>query len=135
MLLKLLSVPVILGAILAFSLYMVGQQHKEAAIQFWGDEYAPQSGANADWGFIGNLVMPEGGPMISPTHAGVCHDTPLPLVPIKVNSQGKGQVLCGIGNDSMVMGFDVNRISDSDLRDHLKDALADIAESGSTTGY
>lgn len=125
MLLKLLSIPIVLGLILAVSLYTIGQQHKQAAIQFWGDQYDPQPHSQTDWGFIGNFVMPEGGPMISPSHAGVCPDTPLPLVPIKVNSEGKGQVLCGIGSDSMVMGFDVDRISDSSLRKHLKAALAD----------
>lgn len=106
-----------------FAVYRVGHQHQEAAITFWGDQYAPEEDAgNVDWGFVGNIVIPTGGPMVATDIAG-CTDTPLPMVPIKVNSDGKGQVLCGVGTDAIVTGFDVERIQDDDLRKAMTEVL------------
>lgn len=116
------------GTVMAMSIgiYMVGKDHKAAAVAFWGDTYdASDNSVKVDWGFIGNLIMPRGGPMVSPEAAGVCLDTPLPLVPIKVSADGRGQVLCGLGSNSMVMGFDVNKIDDAQFREAFKEAIAD----------
>lgn len=109
---------VLLIAIGFGSLYMVGQQHEQAAINFWGEQYQPEEGGNTkiDWGLIGNLVIPHGGPLISPEAAGVCADTPLPVVPLRMDRDGHGYVLCGIGPHSVATSFDVKDIQDVELR-------------------
>lgn len=103
--------------ITVFAVYRVGHQHQEAAVVFWGDLYVPEEDSHrVDWGFVGNIVVPQGGPMIATGIAGVCEETPLPMVPIKVSSNGKGKVLCGVGTESLEIEFDVESIEDQDLR-------------------
>lgn len=53
-------------------IYYAGKQHQQAAINFWGEQYQPDAiSTQIDWGFIGNWVIPRGGPIISPGIAGV----------------------------------------------------------------
>jgi hypothetical protein len=119
----LLAVVATFALVTVFAVFRVGHQHQEAAIAFWGDQYAPDEDAGSmDWGFVGNVVIPKGGPMIATDIAG-CTDTPLPMVPIKVNGEGKGQVLCGVGSDAIVTGFDVENIQDAELRDAVIEVL------------
>lgn len=118
----LLAVVTTFALVTVFAVFRVGHQHQEAAISFWGDQYTPEDAGNVDWGFVGNIVIPSGGPMIATEIAG-CTDTPLPMVPIKVNKNGKGQVLCGIGADAIVTGFDVEHIQDVKLRDAVIEVI------------
>lgn len=112
--------------ILLGSLHYLAHLHQKAAEDFWGDEYDSNDSNDAiDYGYVGNLMMPEGGPLIATSLSGVCLDTPLPMVPVKLDRRGKGQVLCGIGSDSIVNGFDIEDIKDSSLRDALKRAIED----------
>ncbi|BBK14881.1 hypothetical protein OIPHN330_57420 (plasmid) [Citrobacter freundii] len=107
--------------IMAGYIYYAGKQHQQAAINFWGEQYQPDAiSTQIDWGFIGNWVIPRGGPIISPGIAGVCPNTPLPVVPLKIGPDGRGYVLCGIGSDAVATSFDVNDIQDEEIRNTLK---------------
>ncbi|MCV7833527.1 hypothetical protein ODQ96_25385 [Escherichia coli] len=57
---------------------------------------------------------------ISPGIAGVCPNTPLPVVPLKTGPDGRGYVLCGIGSEAVATSFDVNDIQDEEIRNTLK---------------
>lgn len=105
-----------------------GMQHQAAAKAFWGSEYNPTDHAQVRWGFPANFFMPSGGPMIATSLAPSCSDTPLPMVPVKFNADGSGQVLCGIGRRTMAMGFNVSQIDDRDLRNYILDAIAQEQE-------
>ncbi|WP_244053624.1 hypothetical protein [Aeromonas caviae] len=112
-------------------IYYAGKQHQQAAIDFWGEQYQPDAiSAQIDWGFIGNLVIPRGGPIISPSIAGVCPNTPLPVVPLKIGPDGRSYVLCGIGSEAVATSFDVNAIEDEEMRKTLKTMFEEELENG-----
>ncbi|MCV7833477.1 hypothetical protein ODQ96_25075 [Escherichia coli] len=53
-------------------IYYAGKQHQQAAINFWGEQYQPDAiSTQIDWGFIGNWVIPRGGPIISVTNGAI----------------------------------------------------------------
>lgn len=107
--------------IVAGYIYHAGKQYQQEAINFWGEQYQPDAiSTQIDWGFIGNRVIPRGGPIISPEFAGVCPNTPLPVVPLKIGPDGRGYVLCGIASNAVATSFDVNDIQDEELRNTLK---------------
>lgn len=106
-----------------------GMQYQKAAEHFWGDQYQPEkSNSSISWGsdirgIILDFMIPNGGPLISTQIEGICPSTPLPVVPLTINSDGTGYVLCGMGNDTIATGFDVNDIEDKGLREALRKAL------------
>jgi hypothetical protein len=108
-----------------FSVFRVGYQHQQAAEQFWGDDYSPEDedAVKVDWGFVGNIVIPKGGPLIASDVTGLCTETPLPMVPIKVSADGTSRVLCGIGSKAKPVEFDVANIPDRNVRDVVAEAL------------
>lgn len=108
-----------------------GMQYQKAAEHFWGEQYQPEkSNSSISWGsgvkgIILDFITPNGGPLISTQIEGVCPSTPLPLVPLTINSDGTGYVLCGMGADTIATGFDVNDIDDKELREALRKVLED----------
>src|SRR5690606_7889542 len=82
-----------------------------------------------DWGIIGNLFMPKGGPMISPEFLGLCQGNPLPMVPFKIITETKAQVLCGLGSNVSVVGLDISDIEDESLRNALAEMILNEIES------
>lgn len=112
----------VIGSVIGLaSLHYIASLHQTAAEHFWGEDYDPaRDNAAIDYGYLVNLMMPEGGPLIATSIVQVCFDTPLPMVPIKLNPEGKGQVLCGIGPDSIVSGFKLENIEDEEIREAIK---------------
>ncbi|TBW57418.1 hypothetical protein EZI54_07100 [Marinobacter halodurans] len=109
-------------SLILISFYMQARAYKSAAIDFWGDLYNPDEKQVIDWGLIGNLVIPKGGPIISRDYAGICPDTELPVVPIRYDASGRIQVLCGFGSDTIVMGFNLEH-QDEQFKSVLRDAI------------
>ncbi|HDT5864243.1 TPA: hypothetical protein QHB43_004208 [Aeromonas hydrophila subsp. hydrophila] len=111
------------------SLYLVGYQQKQAAIAFWGDQYQPHDGeenAKIDWGFIGNIMIPQGGPLIATEVVQSCSDTPLPMVPMRIEPDGDLYLLCGLGPRTYETLFDINAVEDEGFRNSLKDAIKQL---------
>lgn len=106
-----------------YAMVLEGKAYKEAAIEFWGDQHDPNAADKAYWGWLGELYMPTGGPMIAPKHAGVCPDTELPLVPFRTNGDGGFKVLCGMGTDTTVEVLKTEEIPDQKFRDALLEAM------------
>ncbi|HAT2580671.1 TPA: hypothetical protein I8273_004724 [Aeromonas hydrophila] len=108
------------------SLYLTGYQQQQAAIAFWGDQYRPherEENVKIDWGFIGNIMIPQGGPLISTEVIQSCSDTPLPMVPMRVEPDGDLYLLCGIGFRTYETLFDLNSVENEEFRNSLKDAI------------
>lgn len=72
---------------------------------------------------ISPIKIPDGGPVIAPQIAAVCPDTPLPVVPLRVESNGKLAVLCGIGDDAIISNFKIENVQDQETRELLAKAL------------
>jgi hypothetical protein len=131
LLFRLTFVFVITMAVVFLALGYQAKAYKQAAIGFWGEQYDPSENERMiSFGGVLNYLMPTGGPMIGTSIPGVCPDTPLPMVPIKVNALGEGQVLCGFGSDTIVMGFNVDGIEDPDLREALRQIIRDEYANG-----
>ena len=107
-------------------LFLVANLHQGASETFWGELYDPNEDNSAiDYGFVINTMLPEGGPMLGTAIPGVCPDTPLPMVPVKILENGRAQILCGIGAETVVMGFNPELLPDESLRDALTKAFQD----------
>lgn len=94
---------VVIPAAVLFSVSKTGKEHRAAAIEFWGGLYKPEEDSlELDWGFIGNMLRPAGGPLMDTELTEACEGTPLPMVPVRIGEGRAIEALCGLGRDTAV---------------------------------
>lgn len=109
----------------AFSIFLTGKQHQAAAIAFWGDLYQPTENRMMDFGLIGNMFLPAGGPLLDTEFSEACEDTPLPMVPVRIGPYRAVEVLCGLGKDASVRTVSFQ----GEGRKMLEDSIFEIFDS------
>lgn len=80
------------------SLMYTKHRYQKEAEEFWGAAYDPeQDDLQMDLPLA--FLIPHGGPTANGAYFGVCTDTPLPMVPVRVTSERDHlEALCGISD-------------------------------------
>lgn len=89
------------------SILFFAHTNQRQAVDFWGEWHSP----NKEEGSVGitysswllDLLIPEGGPLIATDLVSACHDEPIPLIPIRIDSEGVIEALCGMFGESRVV--------------------------------
>lgn len=123
-LIMLLAMTVFYGGLFLWGVYSTASKHKEAVLEFWGDDFTLDEDAKPmiDIGWPHHLMFIPGGHYIATWRAD-CGDNALyPMTPVRYDDQDRPQVLCGVASDD----WDVRILSKASMPPDIASTMDEI---------